>query len=259
MADIFRSWYYMDYNWRGAGMVHGPFITSQLEELSKTGEITGKTLVRYDNKGPWKPMRDIPPLSRIAMTADSRKRRSEFWRKYKVAIIACLVFAGLFIYRGRTPTSFYVGQGDNAFRYSLSSELLTKDAVIKLANSARAQNGLLQLRENGLLNIIAQARAKNMFEKQYFGTASQGGPQLSDIARNMGYQYKTMKEILARGTFFSNKMIVDNWMQNPDTRKSILSPDVEELGTAVLAGRMNEQDTTIAVLIVGLRHALAQR
>jgi hypothetical protein len=132
-------------------------------------------------------------------------------------------------------------------------EPLTKEAIIDLTNNARATEGLIMLEENRLLDAIAEARARDILDKQYFGHVSPTGEGASHIARKIGYKYKVIAENLASGAFFTNSKIVDCWMQSPGHRKNILSSRMREIGVSVIKGTLNGAETWVSVQIFGLR------
>src|SRR5512137_1100292 len=72
-------------------------------------------------------------------------------------------------------------------------DLLTKEGVIALTNKARNDNGgLPPLSENAQLNVIASARLKDMFDRQYFGHVSPNGEAVTDVAHRVGYPYRVL-------------------------------------------------------------------
>jgi uncharacterized protein YkwD len=268
MENESTNWYFMEQNWRGMSVMRGPFSTSQIQALLKTGEITGSTLIRYGNTTLWRPLRDRQTFAAMVRDAEAQRTRSAFWRKYGTGIIIVALIAGVVIYTkvqsprylfkvgnfvGNPLSSQEVLPSDNPVGNLSSREVLNVEAIITLTNNARALNGLPPLRANLLLNTIAESRAKDMLEKQYFAHVSPTGQQASDIAQSVGYQYKIIAENIGNGDFYTNKKIVDGWMQSPGHRRNILSPEVEEIGAAVLKGRMNGMETYISVQIFGLQ------
>ncbi|MGD0232289.1 MAG: CAP domain-containing protein [Syntrophorhabdales bacterium] len=135
----------------------------------------------------------------------------------------------------------------------LEEEDLSRDAIIRLTNDVRAGAGLAVLGENGLLDAIADERATDMLEKQYFAHISPSGEQASDIAQRIGYRYRTIAENIASGMFLTNRKIIDGWMQSPGHRKNILLPEVREMGASVIKGMMQGQETWVSVQIFGLQ------
>ena len=146
-----------------------------------------------------------------------------------------------------------VEHAGNYIPRSVLREELTRGAVINLTNNARAVNGLPALAENQLLDAIAESRARDMLEKQYFAHVSPTGQQASDIAQTIGYRYKIIAENIGSGDFYTNQKIVDGWMQSPGHRANILSPEVQEIGAAVLKGKMKGSETYVTVQIFGLQ------
>lgn len=132
-------------------------------------------------------------------------------------------------------------------------EPLSKDAIINLTNEARATEGLTVLEENSLLDAIAEARAKDILDKQYFGHVSPTGEAASHVAQKVGYRYRMIAENLAAGAFSTNSKIVECWMQSPGHRKNILSSQMREMGASVVKGRFNGAETWVSVQIFGLR------
>lgn len=267
MADESTNWYFMEQNWRGMSVMRGPFTTSQIKAFLRTGEINGSTLIRYGNTTLWRPLRDRQTFVSMVREVELERARSEFWRNYGAGILIVALIVGAVIFaRIQSPRYLFksgspVGQPlspevitpINPVGYRPSQEVLTSDAIITLTNNARALNGLPALRTNLLLNTIAESRATDMLEKQYFAHVSPTGQQASDIAQSVGYHYKIIAENIGSGNFYTNQKIVDGWMQSPGHRRNILSPEVEEIGAAVLKGRMNGMETYITVQIFGFQ------
>lgn len=195
-------------------------------------------------------------------------RDSDFWKKHGI-VIGCLVVIAFIIVFTNIPAlfNFFQNAAGNAtpsvlqqVRYSgrsmlpaVSREMLTRETVIVLTNKARVENGLAPLAQNQLLNAIAESRARDMLEKQYFAHVSPTGQQASDIAQSIGYHYKVIAENIGSGDFYTNQKIVDGWMQSPGHRNNILSAEVREIGVAVLKGKMKGAETYLAVQIFGLQ------
>ena len=146
-----------------------------------------------------------------------------------------------------------MSQSGNSIDPSVAREVLTRDAVIIITNQMRADNGLPALAENQLLNAIAESRARDMLEKQYFAHVSPTGEQASDIAQRIGYPYKIIAENIGSGDFYTNQKIVDGWMQSPGHRNNILSSEVQEIGAAVIQGNLKGMETHVTVQIFGLQ------
>ena len=193
MANESTNWYFMEQNWRGMSVMRGPFSISQIQAFLKTGEITGSTLIRYGNKTLWRPLRDRQTFAAMVREVEVKSTRSEFWKKYWACILVVVLIAGAVIYSllqsprclfrscnsAGHPLAKNVLPTSNPVGYLPSREVLTKEAIITLTNNARVLNGLPPLRANLLLNTIAESRATDMLEKQYFAHVSPTGQQAS--------------------------------------------------------------------------------
>ncbi|MFZ1036920.1 MAG: CAP domain-containing protein, partial [Smithella sp.] len=192
---------------------------------------------------------------------------SDFWKKYGIIMII-LIFVFFIVISVNMPKLFDFFKSENNVGYfvvqraenlensimsSVSREVLTKDAIITLTNNARVQSGLPPLKENQILDAIAESRANDMLEKQYFAHVSPTGQQVSDMAQSAGYRYEVIAENIGSGDFYTNQKIIDNWMQSPGHRRNILSAEVEDIGAAVLKGKMKGVETYITVQIFGLQ------
>ena len=169
-----------------------------------------------------------------------------------IAVVVCIVLYARLHTPSHTPLPDNLSIPDNVVTPGPLQEVLNRESIIDLTNKARELNGLSALGENPLLNAIAETRAKDMFEKQYFAHVSPTGDQASDIAQRIGYQYKIIAENLASGRFLTNQKVIDGWMQSPGHRKNLLSTEVKELGVSIIKGSMSGQETWLSVQIFGL-------
>lgn len=169
-----------------------------------------------------------------------------------IAVAVCIVLYARLHTPSHAPVSGNLPVPGNVIAPSPLQEVLSRGSIIDLTNKARGLNGLPALDENPLLNAVAETRAQDMFEKQYFAHVSPTGDQASDIAQRIGYQYKIIAENLASGRFLTNQKVIDGWMQSPGHRKNLLSTEVKELGAAIVKGTMSGQETWISVQIFGL-------
>jgi uncharacterized protein YkwD len=264
MGDTLKEWYYMTGDRRGTSVERGPFTTSQMRDLLKKGEINDMTRVRYGTKSLWRPVSDVPLFAKTALEVESRRTRSRLVRRYGTGILIVGAAVCLIAIYGRVRLPLTPSSPGTSVAPSAPSphtrpteprpvqETLSKGAIVSLTNNARVLNGLPPLRGNQLLDAIAESRAKDMIEKQYFAHVSPTGQQASDVAQGVGYRYKIIAENIASGMFYTNQKVIDGWMQSPGHRKNILSREVEEVGAAIVPGVMNGQKTYVAVQIFGL-------
>jgi hypothetical protein len=242
-TDGLSDWYYMGRNRQGTFCMCGPCTTHQIRRLLRRGEISDKTQIRYGTDTPWKPLGDLPVFAEISRDDEPVQKRRPFSRYGLLIILAAAVIC-FAVYERKRGSDF---GGSNP-----PQEVLGKDAVIKLTNDARTVDRLPPLKKNALLDAVAESRAKDMFEKQYLAHVSPSGQGASDIAQKVGYPYKIIAENIGSGMFLTNRKVVDNWMQSPGHRNNILSAEVEDIGVAVVKGKMNGRETYIAVQIFGL-------
>ena len=223
-----------------------------MHELMKKGSINDETQVRCGLGCYWHPLKDVSAI--FVTPAHERKPepvRPGLSKTHKTMVFVIIAVIALFslVERGRGPPRGPVaGTGP-----PLLQEQLSKGAIIGLTNNVRTLQGLERLKENPLLDAVAEARAEDMLEKQYFGHVSPAGEQASDIAQRVGYKYEIIAENIASGLFFTNQKIIDGWMQSPGHRTNILSPEVKEMGASVIKGKMKGADTWVSVQIFGLQ------
>ncbi|MBL8030586.1 MAG: CAP domain-containing protein [Candidatus Doudnabacteria bacterium] len=124
---------------------------------------------------------------------------------------------------------------------------LTRVGTINQTNLQRQQLGLPALVENSELGRAALAKAKDMFEGQYFEHISPIGKGPGDLAEEAGYFFVAVGENLALGNFKNDAVLVQAWMDSPGHRANILSSKYTEIGVAVLKGEFEGHSTWIAV------------
>lgn len=129
---------------------------------------------------------------------------------------------------------------------------LTKKGVIEWTNNFRQENGFVILKENSKLSESALAKAKDMFENQYFEHDSPKGIGVGDLAKDADYQFLAVGENLALGDFQNDQMLVGGWMDSPGHRANILNKNFNEIGVAVLKGEFGGRTTWIAVQHFGI-------
>jgi len=264
MKDYINGWYYMQPNWRGQNLVCGPLSVEELLILFEKGEVNGKTQIRCDPTSPWKYLEELMPLiTSMARRSLPKTNQPTFWKRHKTAFLIILVIIGSIVVGKQVSNGNFKSELSRVFHGSYNTirferkypgqEILSREAIVGLTNSVRAANGLAALSENQLLTTIAEERAKDMLEKQYFDHISPTGEQASDLAQRLGYRYKIVAENIASGIFMTNQKIIDGWMQSPGHRKNILSPEIREIGVSLIKGRMSGQNTWVSVQIFGLQ------
>lgn len=124
---------------------------------------------------------------------------------------------------------------------------LTRDGVLAWTNAARRDNGALgALTPNAELDAAAEAKLKDMFDKQYFEHVSPSGIGPSDLAMRAGYAFLSVGENLALGNYADDQALVQAWMDSPGHRANILG-NYDEIGIAVGRGTYEGSTTWLAV------------
>jgi len=123
-------------------------------------------------------------------------------------------------------------------------------AIINLTNQQRLNNNLPQLKLNSSLTQAALAKGKDMLADNYFAHFSPDGDKPWDFIHAAGYDYKFAGENLAMD-FSSASGAMQGWMNSPTHRENILSSDYDEIGVAVLNGKLQGHSTILIVQMFG--------
>lgn len=122
--------------------------------------------------------------------------------------------------------------------------------IIFLTNSERASRGLAPLKLNAELSQAAQAKAGDMFARDYWAHVSPVGTQPWYFITQSGYTYRYAAENLARD-FSSPESIVAAWITSPSHRENLFSAKYQDIGVAVVDGKLGGQETTLVVQMFG--------
>lgn len=131
----------------------------------------------------------------------------------------------------------------------ISSDITTEE-LLTLTNQKRVENGLAPLQFNKELAFAAQAKAEDMFSKDYWAHNAPDGITPWHFIKKSGYEYKYAGENLARG-FTNSSDIVDAWMKSTSHRENMLSKNYEDIGFALMEGTLNGQETILVVEMFG--------
>jgi uncharacterized protein YkwD len=104
---------------------------------------------------------------------------------------------------------------------------------LKLINGQREREGLQPLVLDPALIRAAQAHADDMTSRQTVGFSTPEGRQVEDWTREAGYVFQLVTEKLATTPDPPESMAAD-WTRWPESnRKSLLNPDVRDLGIGI--------------------------
>ncbi len=136
---------------------------------------------------------------------------------------------------------------------SFKESKLTRPGVIEWTNKNRKEVANLKpLIENTKLDVSAEKKLQDMFDKQYFEHVSPSGVGVSDLGEQVGYEFIIIGENLALGNFKNDEAVVTAWMNSPGHRANILNKRYTEIGIAVGKGMFEGKETWLAVQHFGL-------
>lgn len=131
---------------------------------------------------------------------------------------------------------------------------VTISSLLEQTNLARSQTGIAKLKLNNKLNQAAYLKAQNMFAKQYWAHNAPDGTQPWKWLGDVGYNYDTAGENLAKN-FASANTAITAWMNSPEHRDNILNSNYQDVGFAVVNGKLLGQPTMLIVAFYGLSAA----
>lgn len=126
------------------------------------------------------------------------------------------------------------------------------EKLLQDTNNERAKQGLNPVVLNSTLSTAAQKKAADMFADNYWAHVSPDGTTPWDFINGEGYQYTYAGENLARD-FNDSDAVVTAWMNSPSHRDNLLRAEYEDIGFAVVNGKLNGEDTTLVVQMFGTK------
>lgn len=108
----------------------------------------------------------------------------------------------------------------------------TESAILNLVNSTRKDNGLGAVTYNSKLEQVAQAKAADMNNQNYFAHTNPEGKSDFSFASDAGYKYKWIGSNIAKGDFSSVSAVFTAWMNSPEHKANILGVQGVEIGYA---------------------------
>jgi len=124
------------------------------------------------------------------------------------------------------------------------------EELLQYTNDRRRAAGLPSLKINADLSRAAEAKAKDMFAKNYWAHVSPDGVEPWDFIVSAGYDYSFAGENLAKN-FNSSKEVVDAWYDSPSHRENLLGVHYQDIGFAVVNGILDGYETTLVVQTFG--------
>lgn len=176
-------------------------------------------------------------LQHFLVPHESNHHRPRVLHHDSLLLIITFLFAGLIVIQG-VHKEYPAVLGD--------ATSITTAQLLEYTNLEREANGLPPLTLNPDLNHAAQLKAKDMFAKDYWAHVSPDGTTPWVWIRDSGYNYLYAGENLARGFDASND-VVTAWMNSPEHRANLLSPNYTDIGFAVQTGTLTGTETTLVV------------
>ncbi|WP_409305046.1 CAP domain-containing protein [Peribacillus sp. SCS-155] len=126
------------------------------------------------------------------------------------------------------PTQQPAGQQTNG-QTAASDVYQIVQRAIELTNQQRRQNGLPPLQADTQLNGVAQTKAQDMQQNNYFSHTSPTYGSPFDMMRDMGVTYSAAGENIAQGQNTAEQ-VIQAWMNSEGHRKNILSTKYTHIG-----------------------------
>lgn len=141
------------------------------------------------------------------------------------------------------------------FFFSLSASGFSASAigvssVIQKTNELRVQKGLLPLEKNAKLAKAAEAKAEDMYEKQYFAHQSPTGATPWDWMDQNHYNFAYAGENLAIN-FQDTQKLIDAWLASPAHKDNLLNSRFREIGVSVKTIKFEGKTYTLVVQMFG--------
>lgn len=128
---------------------------------------------------------------------------------------------------------------------------ITESDLLSVTNKTRVENNLKPLTMNSKLADAARRKAADMFAKNYWAHfAPDGSTTPWYFIKESGYGYLYAGENLAKG-FTSSDAVVTAWMNSPSHRENMLSDKYNDIGFAVVEGKLEDEDTILVVEMFG--------
>ncbi len=129
---------------------------------------------------------------------------------------------------------------------------IAPEEIVRLTNLERKSQGLSEVHLDTKLSTAAMQKAADMVARDYWAHVSPIGTQPWYFVSNNGYAYKYAGENLARD-FADPDSVVKAWMNSPTHRENLLSSRYQDIGVAVIDGKLGGRETTLVVQVFGTR------
>ncbi|MFA5634700.1 MAG: CAP domain-containing protein [Anaerovoracaceae bacterium] len=107
--------------------------------------------------------------------------------------------------------------------------------VVELVNKERAAQGLSALKFNAELSKVAEAKAADLRDKNYFSHTSPTYGSPFDMMKSFGIRYTAAGENIAKG-YMNPTSVMNGWMNSPGHKANIMNGNFTEIGVGYVSG-----------------------
>ncbi len=118
---------------------------------------------------------------------------------------------------------------------SASSPSSFEDQVAQLVNAERAKNGLRPLTHRADLKSVAEKKAQDMINSNYFSHTSPNYGSPFDMMKTFGISYSAAGENIAKGQTTPQE-VMNSWMNSSGHRANILNSSYDCIGVGFYQG-----------------------
>ncbi|WKZ30269.1 MAG: CAP domain-containing protein [Candidatus Dojkabacteria bacterium] len=135
------------------------------------------------------------------------------------------------------------------FPFLLASDISSR-VLVELANQSRVSQNAPPLKYNKKLEQAAYKKAEDMLKKQYWSHFGPNQESPWQFITAEGYSYAYAGENLAKG-FFESDAVHQAWMNSQAHKDNIMDPSFDEVGIAIVKGRLLGSDVFLVVQMFG--------
>lgn len=116
-----------------------------------------------------------------------------------------------------------------------TAESTQAEAILKLVNQERSKAGVSPLKLNEKLTNVANIKAKDMADKNYFSHTSPTYGSPFDMMKQFGISFSYAGENIAAGQKTAEE-VMDSWMNSSGHKANILNKNYTQLGVGFYRG-----------------------
>ncbi|WP_047985240.1 CAP domain-containing protein [Ornithinibacillus californiensis] len=132
------------------------------------------------------------------------------------------------------PTNMQVGSVIR-LRATAPSPSSFEEQVAQLVNQEREKNGLSPLKHRADIKAVAEKKAMDMINSNYFSHTSPNYGSPFDMLKTFGINYRTAGENIAKGQKTPQE-VMNAWMNSSGHRANILNPNFDSIGVGYYNG-----------------------